>query len=190
MAMTDEQIERYSRHIILNEVGVKGQKKLLKGKARYKSTNVPVFTAQVDTLQMNLVKSIHNIFVKGVDLAVRQNESMKSSIDSSKAALGFNPDAKLDSLDSGQMKMLDSLQTSFDAPVDSALNAKIDSLVILPAVAGDGAEAASAEVAEAKSSARKSDAVDRKEARRQKRQSKRDNKEVINEDLLKDDEQQ
>ena len=25
MAMTDEQIERYSRHIILNEVGVKGQ---------------------------------------------------------------------------------------------------------------------------------------------------------------------
>ena len=30
--MTDEQIERYSRHIILNEVGVKGQKKLLKGK--------------------------------------------------------------------------------------------------------------------------------------------------------------
>ena len=88
------------------------------------------------------------------------------------------------------MKMLDSLQTSFDAPVDSALNAKIDSLVILPAVAGDGAEAASAEVAEAKSYARKSDAAGRKEARRQKRQSKRDNKEVINEDLLKDDEQQ
>ena len=31
MAMTDEQIERYSRHIILKEVGVKGQKKLLNG---------------------------------------------------------------------------------------------------------------------------------------------------------------
>ncbi|MCR5698416.1 MAG: molybdopterin-synthase adenylyltransferase MoeB [Treponemataceae bacterium] len=30
--MTDEQIERYSRHIILKEVGVKGQKKLLNGK--------------------------------------------------------------------------------------------------------------------------------------------------------------
>ena len=27
MAMTDEQIERYSRHIILNEVGVKGSEK-------------------------------------------------------------------------------------------------------------------------------------------------------------------
>lgn len=30
--MTDEQIERYSRHIILKEVGVKGQKKLLNAK--------------------------------------------------------------------------------------------------------------------------------------------------------------
>ena len=32
MAMTDEQLERYSRHIILKEVGVKGQKKLLDAK--------------------------------------------------------------------------------------------------------------------------------------------------------------
>ena len=31
MAMTDEQIARYSRHIILKEVGAKGQKKLLNG---------------------------------------------------------------------------------------------------------------------------------------------------------------
>ena len=29
MALTNEQIERYSRHIILKEVGAKGQKKLL-----------------------------------------------------------------------------------------------------------------------------------------------------------------
>ena len=32
MAFTDEQLERYSRHIILKEVGVKGQKKLLNAK--------------------------------------------------------------------------------------------------------------------------------------------------------------
>lgn len=29
MAFTNEQLERYSRHILLSEVGVKGQKKLL-----------------------------------------------------------------------------------------------------------------------------------------------------------------
>ena len=32
MALSDEQIERYSRHIILKEVGAKGQKKLLNAK--------------------------------------------------------------------------------------------------------------------------------------------------------------
>jgi molybdopterin/thiamine biosynthesis adenylyltransferase len=32
MTFTDEQLERYSRHIILQEVGVKGQKKLLEGR--------------------------------------------------------------------------------------------------------------------------------------------------------------
>jgi molybdopterin/thiamine biosynthesis adenylyltransferase len=33
MNFTNEQLERYSRHIILKEVGVKGQKKLMEGKA-------------------------------------------------------------------------------------------------------------------------------------------------------------
>lgn len=32
VALSDEQIERYSRHIILKEVGAKGQKKLLNAK--------------------------------------------------------------------------------------------------------------------------------------------------------------
>ena len=32
MAFSNEQLERYARHIILKEVGVKGQKKLLGGK--------------------------------------------------------------------------------------------------------------------------------------------------------------
>lgn len=32
MPFTNEQLERYSRHIILKEIGVKGQKKLLAGK--------------------------------------------------------------------------------------------------------------------------------------------------------------
>lgn len=104
------------------------------GKAQYKNTNVPVFTAQIDTLQMNLVSSIHNIFTKGVDLAVKQNVQMRSSIDSQKVAMGFNPDAKLDSLDGGHRKMLDSLQTTYDTPVDSALNARMDSLNLIPVV--------------------------------------------------------
>ncbi|MDR3255827.1 MAG: molybdopterin-synthase adenylyltransferase MoeB [Synergistaceae bacterium] len=33
MAFSNEQLERYSRHMILDEVGVKGQKKIMKGRA-------------------------------------------------------------------------------------------------------------------------------------------------------------
>ncbi len=113
------------------------------GKAQYKSTNVPVFTAQIDTLQMNLVSSIHNIFTKGVDLAVKQNESMKDAIDASKKSMGFNPDAQLDSLDGSKMKMLDSLQTAYDNPVDSVLNARMDSLVVITEAAPEAGESAS-----------------------------------------------
>ena len=104
------------------------------GKAQYKSTNVPVFTAQIDAMQMNLVSSIHNIFTKGVELAVKQNRDMKNSIDSNKVSMGFNPEAHLDSLDSSQMKMLDSLQTAYDSPEDSVLNARMDSLTVVPEV--------------------------------------------------------
>ncbi len=32
MALTDDQLERYSRHITLKEIGVRGQKKLLAAK--------------------------------------------------------------------------------------------------------------------------------------------------------------
>lgn len=143
------------------------------GKAQYKNTNVPVFTAQIDTMQMNLVNSIHNIFAKGVDLAVRQNEAMRSDIDSKKVAMGFNPDAQMDSLDSGQASMLDSLQTAYDNPVDSVLNARIDSLQVissgadLQAADGTGGsvlkQAASSEDRKAERKRRKED---RKAARR------------------------
>ena len=59
---------------------------------------------------------------------------MKNSIDSNKVSMGFNPEAHLDSLDSSQMKMLDSLQTAYDSPVDSVLNARMDSLTVVPEV--------------------------------------------------------
>lgn len=155
------------------------------GKARYKSTNVPVFESQIDTLQMNLVRSIHNIFTKGVDLAIKQNESMKNAIDSSKAAAGFNPDAQLDSLDSGQMKMLDSLQTSYDTPVDSVLNARMDSLkVISSAGDDDGSEDSTIGSLVENQLKSKEDAGQRKAERRRRKEEKRGLY------LKKDDEQQ
>ena len=41
MAFSNEQLERYSRHIILKEVGAKGQKKLLNAKVQADSALLP-----------------------------------------------------------------------------------------------------------------------------------------------------
>ena len=149
------------------------------GKAQYKSTNVPVFTAQIDTLQMNLVHSIHNIFTKGVDLAVKQNNAIRDSIDAGKAAMGFNPEASLDSLDGGQMKMLDSLQTAYDNPVDSVLNARMDSLQVIPALTEAGEPESSAV-------SQSSSAADRNRQGRKERRKRREASAAKTEDATKE----
>lgn len=43
-------------------------------KPKYKNENVPVFTTVIDETKINLARSIRNIFEKGVDAAVRENE--------------------------------------------------------------------------------------------------------------------
>lgn len=145
------------------------------GKAKYKSTNVPVFTSQIDTLQMNLVNSIHNIFNKGVEMAVKQNHEMKDHIDSSKVALGFNPDAPIDSLDTSEMQMLDSLQTAYDNPVDSVLNARMDSLKVITSDADldeDSGNSSMQQFIEAQFQA-KASREERKAARKQRREERK-----------------
>ena len=62
------------------------------GRAKYKDANVPVFSSVIDQTRLNLLESIRNIFTKGVDAAVRENESQqaiegyKEKIDYSNAA--------------------------------------------------------------------------------------------------------
>lgn len=91
------------------------------GKAKYKNTRVPVFTAVIDTTRMNLVNSIHNIFTKGVEAAVQTNNSLKTAVDERKVELGYDAESDIDSLDTGEMHLLDSLQAAMDAPDSVAL---------------------------------------------------------------------
>lgn len=51
--------------------------KIALGKARYKNTNVPVFTKQLDTVQYSLLSSIHNIFEIGVEKAIAENRQQQ-----------------------------------------------------------------------------------------------------------------
>ncbi len=58
------------------------------GKPKYRSTNVPVFTAVIDETRINLAESIRNIFEKGVEIAVRENE-MQQAITDHKEKIGY-----------------------------------------------------------------------------------------------------
>lgn len=69
------------------------------GKAKYKSTDVPVFSGVIDKARFNLRESISNIFQQGVDKAVSGNEQTRI-IDDYKQKIGYRQavDQQLDSL--------------------------------------------------------------------------------------------
>ncbi len=58
------------------------------GKPKYKTTDVPVFSAVIDQTKINLAESIRGIFEKGVELAVRENE-MQKAITDRKREIGY-----------------------------------------------------------------------------------------------------
>lgn len=99
------------------------------GKAVYKNTHVPVFTSKLDAMQLNLINSIHNIFTKGVDLALQQNIESISEIDKEKEAAGYNSSVAADSLSAEERHFLDSTKRAMNQPIDSVLSSKIDSML-------------------------------------------------------------
>ena len=102
MAMTDEQIERYSRHIILKEVGAKGQKKLLNSKvliigAGGLGTPVALYLAAAGVGHIGIVDADE------VDLSNLQRQVIHSTADIGKAKVksakesmvAINPDVEV-----------------------------------------------------------------------------------------------
>ena len=77
------------------------------GKAKYKNTNVPVFTKQLNSIQMNLVNSIHEIFTRGVDLAVRQTEEDSKAVEEKKKEIGLDLDAPAEELSNDELLMME-----------------------------------------------------------------------------------
>lgn len=54
------------------------------GRPKYKNENVPVFTTVIDETRLNLAQSIRNIFEKGVEAAVQENERQEAILGHSK----------------------------------------------------------------------------------------------------------
>ena len=81
------------------------------GKAKYKNKNVPVFSTVIDDTKVNLVKSIRNIFDKGIDAAIDENRRM-SAIEQHKKKIGYVQavDQKLEELSADEQKQFEEEQ--------------------------------------------------------------------------------
>lgn len=83
------------------------------GKAKYKNEKVPVFSAVIDQTRINLAESIRNIFEKGVETAVKENEK-QAAISELRQEIGYVSavDQELESLSEEEQKQLDEAESS------------------------------------------------------------------------------
>ena len=65
-----------------------GNMKFKIGKPKYKNTKVPVFSGVIDQTRINLAESIRGIFEKGVEAAIKENESLEA-IAEHKKSIGY-----------------------------------------------------------------------------------------------------
>ncbi len=105
------------------------------GKPKYRNTEVPVFTAVIDETRMNLAESIRNIFEKGVEIAVMENER-QHAIEEHKRQIGYINAAEqsIEELTEEEQRQLDEESRKAEAP------AQIDSTTIantLKAITGN-----------------------------------------------------
>ena len=98
------------------------------GRARYRDGKVPVFTQQVDSVQVNIGRSIRNIFRMGVDGVRRYNEQNAKSLRSESS---FVPVSSSDILSDEDFEKIDSLMfetalAEMDRQLEEEVNAVIE----------------------------------------------------------------
>lgn len=81
------------------------------GKPKYRNENVPVFTTVIDETRINLAESIRNIFAKGVEAAINENERQEA-ITGLKQEIGYvnAVDQDLEELSSEEQKLIEESQ--------------------------------------------------------------------------------
>jgi hypothetical protein len=85
------------------------------GKPKYKSRNVPVFSAVIDDTKVNLVESMRNVFDRGVD-AVMKESSAQKAIEEHKKNIGYVQavDQKIEELSADEQKKLEEEQNAYE----------------------------------------------------------------------------
>ena len=81
------------------------------GKAKYKSTKIPLFDDEIDDVRLNLVNSIHNIFSRGVEQAMLQNEKAQEAVEEKKAEVSYSAEETED-LSTLEKKAIEAFENS------------------------------------------------------------------------------
>lgn len=86
------------------------------GKAKYKNTKVPVFSAVIDDTRINLLSSIKGIFEKGVEAAISENEK-QAVITEHKESIGYvnAAEMELEELSASEQAQLESDEKAEEA---------------------------------------------------------------------------
>ena len=79
------------------------------GRAKYRDGKVPAFTAQIDTMQINIVKSIRQIYRKGVKAAMNENGRAYTGVEKYKKSIGYKAPDGDEMLTTAEYCQLDSL---------------------------------------------------------------------------------
>lgn len=85
-----------------------GNMKFKIGKPKYKNTKVPVFSGVIDQTRINLAESIRGIFEKGVEAAIKENESLEAIVEHKKSIGYVNAvDQQLEELSDDEKRQIE-----------------------------------------------------------------------------------
>ena len=79
------------------------------GKAKFKSTTIPLFDDEIDGVRLNLVNAIHNIFNRGVEQAMLQNEKAQEAVEEKKAEISYSSE-ETEELSAEEQQTLETLE--------------------------------------------------------------------------------
>ena len=107
------------------------------GRSKYRNGKVPVFTEELDDIQINIGRAIRSIFDTGVEKAVQSTMAGYQKLNERKKALGYTNQLPKDFLSNFEYQQLEAevfeedmkdYNASVDAEVDAALNASLSEI--------------------------------------------------------------
>lgn len=99
------------------------------GKAKYRTTKIPLYTDALNGMQLNLASSIRNIFSHGVDAALKETKEAQQVIARKRKEFESSEDGEVDILSAEEQNKVELLMIEAEAEAEAAaLSEEIDKL--------------------------------------------------------------